>query len=128
MEKVLKKMTLDFFGRGKHKISPDKFFETDNAYFLDVRSKEEAETITINLKHHKNVECRHIPINEVPDKIEEIPKNKLTAVFCSAGTRAAIVYAYLLSKGFSSVRILDGGYSALTEALKPGKILKQISN
>ncbi|RLB79900.1 MAG: rhodanese-like domain-containing protein, partial [Deltaproteobacteria bacterium] len=30
------------------------------------------------------------------------------------------------SKGFSDVRIVEGGYSALTEALKPGQILKVI--
>lgn len=124
MEHVLRSLTLNFFGKGKHKISPDKFFEMENGFLLDVRSKEEAGSISIKLEYHLNVDCKNIPINEVPDRIHEIPEDKSVAVFCSGVTRAAVVYAYLLSKGFMDVRILEGGYSALTDALKPGKVLK----
>ncbi|GAB6162178.1 hypothetical protein JCM12298_13370 [Desulfothermus naphthae] len=124
MEQVLKNLTLDFFGQGKHKISPEKFFEIEKGFLLDVRSKEESASISIKMGVHPNIESKNIPINEIPDRINEIPKEKLVAVFCPAGVRAAIVYAYLLSKGFSQVRILEGGYDALTEALKPGKVLK----
>ncbi len=128
MEQVLKNFTLDFFGQGKHKISPEKFFEIENGFLLDVRSKEEAASISIKMEVHPNIESKNIPINEIPDRIDEIPKEKLVAVFCSGEVRSAIVYAYLLSKGFSNVRILEGGYSALTEALKPKKLLKMIKN
>ncbi|HDL90679.1 MAG TPA: rhodanese-like domain-containing protein [Thermodesulforhabdus norvegica] len=124
MEKVLKSLTLDFFGRGKHKTSPHAFFQVQDGFLLDVRSREEAESISIRLEHHANIECKNIPINEVPDRIDEIPKEKTIAVFCPAGVRSSIVYAYLLSKGYSNVRILEGGYAALTEELKPGKVLK----
>jgi len=37
-------------------------------------------------------------------------------------------WAYLLSEGLSDVRIIEGGYSALTDALKPGKVLKIIQS
>jgi len=80
------------------------------------------------LKHHSNLECKNIPINEVPDRIHEIPQDRSVGVFCSGITRSAIVYAYLLSKGFRDVRILESGYSTLTEALKPGKVLKIIQS
>ncbi len=33
MEQVLRSLTLNFFGKGKHKISPDKFFEIENGFF-----------------------------------------------------------------------------------------------
>jgi len=128
MEQVLKNLTLDFFGEGKHKISPEKFFEIENGFLLDVRSKEEAVSILIKMELHPNIESKNIPVNEIPDRIDEIPKEKFVAVFCSAGVRSAIVYAYLLSKGFSNVRILEGGYPALTEALKPGKVLKVLKS
>ena len=128
MEQVLKTLTLDFFGQGKHKISPEEFFKIENGFLLDVRSKEEAASISIKMEVHPNIESKNIPINEIPDRIDEIPKEKFVAVFCPAGVRSAIVYAYLLSKGFSNVRILEGGYSALTDALKPGKLLKVIKN
>ena len=124
MEQILRTLTLDFFGKGKHKISPEKLFDIKNSFLLDVRSKEEAASISIKMEFHSNIESKNIPINEVPDRIGEIPKEKLVAVFCPANVRAAIVYAYLLSKGFPNVQILEGGYSALTEAIKPGKVLK----
>ncbi len=126
MEQVLRNLTLDFFGKGKHKITPEKFFEIENGILLDVRSKEEVGSLSIKMEYHLNIQCINIPINEFPDRIDEIPKEKSIAVFCSANVRSAIVYAYLLSKGFKDVRIVVGGYSALTEALKPGKILQVV--
>ena len=126
MEQVLKSLTLDYFGNGKHKISPEKFFDMEQVLLLDVRSKEESASISIKLEHHSNVESLNIPINEISDKIDEIPKTKFIGVFCPANVRSSIVYAYLLSKGFPEVRIIEGGYSALTDALKPGKVLKII--
>jgi rhodanese-related sulfurtransferase len=126
MEQILKSLTLDFFGQGKHKLTPERLFEMENAILLDVRSKEEAGSISIKMGYHLNIECKNIPVNEVPDKINEIPKEKFIAVFCPANVRSAVVYAYLLSKGFLDVRILVGGYSALTDALKPGKVLKVV--
>lgn len=128
MEQVLKTLTLDFFGRGKHKTTPEIFFGIENGFLLDVRAREEAESITINLQHHKNIECKNIPTDEIPDRINEIPQDKSIAVCCSGMARSAVVYAYLLSKGFGDIHILEGGYSAITEALKPGKILKVIHN
>jgi len=38
MEQILKNFTLDFFGKGKHKISPAAFFEFEDVVFRDVRS------------------------------------------------------------------------------------------
>ena len=128
MEGVLKKLTLEFFGKGKHKISPDKFFEMENGFLLDVRSKQEADSISITLKTHPNIEAQNIPINEIPDRIPEIPKEKSIGIFCPANVRSAITYAYLLSLGFTDVRIIDGGYSDLTEALKPGRLLKTLQS
>ena len=128
MEQVIKSLTLEFFGKGKHKISPDKFFETKNGFLLDVRSKEESDSISIKMKFHPNIECKNIPTNEIPDRIQEIPQDKSIGVFCPANVRSAIVYAYLLSKGLSDVRIIEGGYPALTDALKPGKVLKMIQS
>ncbi len=126
MEQVLRKLTLEFFGKGKHRISPDKFFEMENGFLLDVRSKEEADAISITLNTHPNIQCKNIPIHEMPDRIHEIPKDKSVGVFCPASVRAAITYAYLLSKGFSDVRIVDGGYADLTAALKPGPVLRAV--
>jgi rhodanese-related sulfurtransferase len=128
VEQVLRKMTLDFFGTGKHKITPEKLFETENVCLLDVRSGEEAGSISINMGYHANIECKNIPVNELPDRLEDIPREKLIAVFCPANVRSAMAYTYLLVNGFDNVRIVEGGYSSLTEAVLPGKLFKSIQN
>ena len=126
MEQVLRNFTLDFFGKGKHKTTPEKCFEMPDVIFLDVRSAEEAASLSIKMDYHDNIQSINIPINEIPDRMDEIPKEKSIAVFCPANVRSAMVYAYLLSKGISDVRIVEGGYAALTAALKPGKVLKVV--
>lgn len=126
MEQTMKSLTLDFCGQGKHKIAPEKFFEMENGFLLDVRSREEAGSLSIKLQYHPNVEVVNIPMDEVPDRMGEIPKDKSVGVFCPAGFRSAIVYAYLLSKGFPDVRMIEGGYAALTGALMPGQVLKAV--
>ena len=125
MEEVLRRFTLDYFGRGKHKTSPEAFFEAENALLLDVRSREEAESLAISLAFHGNVACLNIPIHEIPDRVGEIPRDKAVGVFCPANVRSALVYAFLVMRGFEDVRIVVGGYAALTEALMPGKLLKK---
>ena len=125
MEEILQQFTLDYFGRGKHKTTPEALLETGNALLLDVRSQEEAESLAISLAFHENVKCLNIPIHEIPDRIQEIPKGKAIGVFCPANVRSTLVYAFLLMRGFEDVRIVVGGYAALTEALMPGKLLKK---
>jgi len=49
---VLKSMTFDFFGSGKHKITPSMHLTEKNSLFLDVRSTEELNTIAFSLVHH----------------------------------------------------------------------------
>ena len=126
MEQLLRNMTLEFFGTGKHKILPDTLLEIKNVLLLNVRTKEEDEFISIKLGNHSNIDCKNIPLNELPDRIDEIPEEKLIAIFCPANSRSGMAYIYLLSKGFTKVRILEGGYAALTDAVKPGKVLKII--
>ncbi len=122
---VLESMNFTFFGSGKHKITPAMFLAEKNSLFLDVRSKEEFETVTFSLAHHTS--SLHIPIDEVPERVSEIPKHKLVGVFCSSGVRSTMVYLYLRALGFDKVKIIDGGYTELVEELKPGKLLKQLT-
>ena len=128
MEEVLKKLNLEFFGMGKHKISPEEFFNLKDGILLDVRAEEEVDTLTFKLKHHRNISVLNIPIDQLPARTGEIPTDKPIALFCSAKVRAAIAYAYLLSKGLSEARILDGGYESVVGALKPGKVFKALQN
>jgi len=117
---ILKSMDFEFFANGRHKITAERLFESKDAVFLDVRSKEEIWSIAFPLRFQ--AKCIHIGIDEVPDRLLEIPKDKPIGIFCSAGIRAAIVYAFLRANGFENVKILVGGYQALLEKLEPAKI------
>jgi len=125
MDIVLKAMTFDFFGSGKHKISPSMHLSEKNTIFLDVRSNEEVETINLRLKHHMPV--IHIPIDEIPERTPEIPRDKAVGIFCSSDVRSTIAYFYLRTLDFDNVRIIEGGYAELVQELKPGKLLQHIS-
>ena len=123
-ENVLKDMDLEFFANGKHKITAEKLFESKDAVFLDVRSKEEVESIAFPLRFQ--AKCIHVPTDEIPDRLLEIPKDKPIGIFCSAGTRSAIVYAFLRANGYDNVKIIVGGYGEIINMLKPGKIWKAV--
>jgi rhodanese-related sulfurtransferase len=126
IEDIMKSMTFEFFGSGKHKVKASDHFSKDNALFLDVRSEEERNTLSFELVHHMPV--LHIPICEISDKLDEIPKDKHIGVFCSSGVRATIVYVYLRAHSYENVRILEGGYNSIVDEFKPDKLLKKIKH
>ncbi len=124
MDDFLQSMTFDFFGSGKHKIAADQFFALDDALFLDVRSREELASLRFALQHH--MPTLQIPIDEIPARLHEIPKEPLIGIFCSSSIRTSMVYAYLRIHDYQNVRILEGGYDAITAELKPGKLHKRL--
>lgn len=126
IEQAISRMDFRFFGTGQHKMAAEAFLAAPNTIFLDVRAKEEIETLRIPLLHHCGV--LEIPTNEVPSRIDEIPKDKLIGVFCSAAVRASIIYIYLKSKGYEHVRIIPDGYPPLMQAILPGKLYKKLNN
>jgi len=126
MESVLKKMTLEFFGEGRHKITPEELIDAKNVFMLDVRTIEEVGSLSINLKYHPNIEYKNIPLNELPERLSEVPKDKFIAVFCPGTVRETMAYTYLLMQNYENTRIIEGGYPALSEIVLPGKMLKVI--
>ncbi len=122
MDNTLKSMNLEFLGNGKHKVSIEKLFENKNSVFLDLRDNKEVEVLKFNLDSF-GIETKQIPINELPDRLNELEKDKLIACFCSAGTRANWAFIYLFSKGYK-VKILQATNESLAKILTPGKVLK----
>lgn len=125
LEKVISEMDFQYFGNGEHKMEVDAFFSAKNTVFLDVRAKEEQETVKFSLSHHCDV--LEIPTNEIPQRINEIPKDKTIGIFCSAGVRATIIFVYLKSKGYDDVKIILGGYPPLMAEIMPGKLYKKLN-
>lgn len=118
---------MEYFGKAKHKVLPPKLAEVPNALLLDVRSRAEYVSLSIPLGLHSNIQFMHIPIDELPGRVDEIPSGKNIVVFCPSNFRSTLAYAYLTSMGHKSVRILSGGYYGLTDVLMPGKVYKHVS-
>ena len=62
----------------------------------------------------------NIPANEIPDRLDELPKNKLLIVACPTVNRSITVSAYLKTQGFNS-KFLTTGLVELMAVLKGGK-------
>ena len=114
-------LDLSFWGTAQHKVTPAQFFELQKSegwMLLDLRSPEEANYLALPF-------ALHIPINELPDRLDEVPSDRLVATFCSSVTRAVVAWVYLQLNGREKVRILDGRYNELTDELIPGKVYKR---
>ena len=51
----------------------------------------------------------NIPLPELRDRLNELPKDKELLVFCQVGLRGHVAYCMLVQHGFK-VRNLSGGY------------------
>ncbi len=122
MDDTLKSMNLEFCGSGKHKITIEKLLDSQDAILLDVRSREEVEALRFDL-FNLGITTVNIPIDELPERLSELPKDKIIACFCSSGTRAAWAYLYLKDKGYNA-RWLAATNEDLASVLKAGRIYK----
>ena len=69
---------------------------------LDVREDEEREISTISGDVH-------IPMNDVPFRVDELDPQKPIVVYCKGGVRSARIAEFLVAKGFPDVTNLEGG-------------------
>lgn len=60
----------------------------------------------------------HIPLGEIPARMDELDASKRTLVLCHAGGRSARAGEFLSQNGFSEVVNLAGGMSAWND--RPG--------
>lgn len=77
----------------------------DQTVLLDVRTEEEWEEA-----HLSN--AVHIPVDELRERLEELPKEKEILVYCQVGIRGYIACRILMQNGFNA-RNLSGGYGLL---------------
>ncbi len=120
----LNNLDFDYWSTGQHKVTPTNFFEKwakGEAILLDVRAAQEKDFIALPF-------ALAIPIDELPQRLNEIPRDKMVAAFCSGGDRAGVAFAYLQTQGFENVRILKAAYTELMAELLPGKLRKLLQN
>jgi len=61
----------------------------------------------------------HIPMQQVPARIDEVPRDKEVVVICRSGARSARVQQFLQSQGYTRVKNLTGGMSAWKRDVDP---------
>lgn len=71
------------------------------AQLIDIRFQEEYEAWTVG-------PSINIPLNELPDRLSEIDRTKITIVACPHKDRATVAMVYLRSKGLKSQYLTDG--------------------
>jgi rhodanese-related sulfurtransferase len=70
-------------------------------FVIDVREDWEFQT-----GHVPN--ARHIPLNSLPDRLAEVPKQKTILVICQAGGRSMTAANYLEAQGYDVVSVTGG--------------------
>ncbi len=108
------------------KISSKELVEllpTNMTQVIDIRFKEEYEIWNTGL-------FKNIPMNELPERLDELDYEKLIITACPHNTRSIIAMHYLKTKGFN-VKFLSDGMIAFNSLLLGGsakklnKLLKQ---
>jgi adenylyltransferase/sulfurtransferase len=74
----------------------------DPYFLLDVREPQEYQIARIP-------GSTLIPLGEIPQRVDEIPRDREIIVHCKMGGRSVKAAAFLRSKGFSRVKNLKGG-------------------
>ena len=90
----------------------EKFNNKEDFTLLDVRNLQE-------VLFSKISNSIHIPMNEIPERLEELDKNKAIIVQCKSGKRSAKVCEYLLTQNFTNVKNLSGGILAWSHEIDP---------
>ena len=62
---------------------------------------------------------RHIPMNEVPERLAELDRDQPLVVMCRSGARSLRVAQFLEQRGFARVSNLSGGILAWGERIDP---------
>ena len=96
--------SFDLVERTKMKIKTAEMLvllEEKKAVLIDIRFKEEFQVW--NMPFSKN-----IPLNELANRLDELPKDKLIITACPHNDRANIARLYLTTKGYNARYLSDG--------------------
>ncbi|GAA0724418.1 rhodanese-like domain-containing protein [Dactylosporangium roseum] len=85
---------------------------TEDAFILDVREDDEWAA-------GHAPEAMHLPMMQIPIRIDEIPADRDVVVVCRVGGRSAQVVAFLQQNGLERTINLDGGMAHWAAAGRP---------
>lgn len=90
--------------------------EHPGAVLLDVREAWEVALASIK---QPGVEQRFVPMNQVPQAMQQWSQDQTTVCVCHHGVRSAQVARYLEASGWTHVVNLDGGIDAWSVSVDP---------
>ena len=114
MDEFLRNMTMKEIGSSL--VTADQFIELYNdgqTVLLDIRYPFETRLWGVHF-------ALEIPLDKLPDRLEELPRDKIIVCACPLDIRSNIAFQYLAQKGFQA-RILVGGLVALVDRLRGGR-------
>ena len=76
-----------------------------NVLYLDVRTPMEFKSKSI--KGFKN-----IPVDQIPNRLKDIPKDKEIVVICQSGGRSSSAVRFLKQNGYENIINVSGGMGA----------------
>lgn len=86
--------------------------EMENKFLLDVRTQDEFALGSLP-------GAVNIPLDELRDRMSELPKGRMIYTFCAVGLRGYLAYRILTQHGFDKVRNLSGGLKTYRAATAP---------
>lgn len=86
--------------------------EMENKFLLDVRTPDEFALGSLP-------GAVNIPLDELRDRLAELPKDRMIYTFCAVGLRGYLAYRILTQHGFDKVRNLSGGLKTYRAATAP---------
>ena len=88
--------------------------DRDETVIVDVRTRDEHSMGAIP-------GSINIPVDDLRNRLDELPKNKDIIVYCAIGLRGYLALKILMQNGFTKVKNLSGGYKTYSVAVAPVK-------
>ena len=92
-----------------------RLYRQNRVQIVDIRTAKEHSAYHLDF-------IPHIPIDEFPDRLDELDRGKIIVPVCSVYVRAAIVRTYLTLKGFEARYLLDGMVGLARYLNRPGAL------
>ncbi|VFQ47487.1 rhodanese-like domain-containing protein [Desulfoluna butyratoxydans] len=112
-----REMDYEAFGTGGFATTPAALpgLIKNRAFLVDLRTREEVKGFALPM-------AIHIPLNELPDRLDEIPDDVPVILFADGPWRPSVAMAYLIARGFDQVSIIPQGLPEMAKMLKPGPL------
>ena len=94
-------------------------------YWRDLKDSKPESTILLDIRTQDEYALGslpgaiNIPLDELRERMNELPKDKAIITFCAVGLRGYLAYRILVQHGFTNVKDLSGGLKTYKAAVAP---------